>query len=207
MSIIHDALKKVQQSMQKETAANPESAHVAPVEEVQRSAPSEKKPPYVLIISLCILTPLLLVWAAGGLVLPLMKQRFPQHIPAWLHKLSFLEKKVEAKPLAQIVIPPAAEPAPAPPSQEAKPAAASNEQASSNVPSQETAPATVPSTPMVLNVQGVMANSSQNVVLINNEIYEEGGVVNGYKIIKINLNAIVVEHDGQQETIPIKKAM
>ncbi len=58
---------------------------------------------------------------------------------------------------------------------------------------------------IVLDVQGVMADGNHNVALINGNIYEEGSIINGIKIIKINLNALTIERDGQQETIAVRK--
>ena len=60
--------------------------------------------------------------------------------------------------------------------------------------------ATPPSEP-TLAVQGIMAQGTSNIALINNRIYEEGSEINGMKIVKINLNNLVVTQNGQEKTI------
>jgi hypothetical protein len=59
--------------------------------------------------------------------------------------------------------------------------------------------------PLTLNVQGVMANATGNVVLINDQVYQEGDEVDGIKIIKIELNHISVIKNGKQIDIPVKQ--
>ena len=66
-----------------------------------------------------------------------------------------------------------------------------------------TSPSTTSSS--VLNVSGILSNDNHNVALINDTIYEEGSIINGIKIVKINLDAITIERDGKEETIIVKK--
>ena len=68
----------------------------------------------------------------------------------------------------------------------------------------------VPNTPQVpaplnLKIHGIMANGSSNLVLINDDVYQEGDEVEGAKIVKINLNSITLLNNGKEETIRIGK--
>jgi hypothetical protein len=60
------------------------------------------------------------------------------------------------------------------------------------------------SSPMTLNIHGIMANGGSNLVLINDQVYQEGDEVDGAKIIKINLDSITVNVDGAEQTIFVK---
>ncbi len=55
-----------------------------------------------------------------------------------------------------------------------------------------------------LNIHGIMSNPKGNVVLIDNGIYAEGDEVQGVKIIKINLDGIVILRDKKEETIRVR---
>ncbi|MDE2222638.1 MAG: hypothetical protein KGK03_06165 [Candidatus Omnitrophica bacterium] len=55
-----------------------------------------------------------------------------------------------------------------------------------------------------LNIHGVLAGGSKNLVLIDDQVYQEGDEVDGIKIVKISLNAITVINNGQEEIIPVK---
>jgi hypothetical protein len=63
---------------------------------------------------------------------------------------------------------------------------------------------TKPPAPVTLNIHGIMANATGNLVLINDQVYQEGDVVDGAKIVKINLNSITVINNGTEQTIPVK---
>ena len=53
-------------------------------------------------------------------------------------------------------------------------------------------------------IHGVMANGSRNIVLINDQVYQEGDDVDGVKIVKINLDSITVNNNGKEQTIRVK---
>ncbi len=55
-----------------------------------------------------------------------------------------------------------------------------------------------------LNIQGVMSNTSGNLVLINGQVYQTGDTVDGAKITKINLDSIIVMTNGTEKTIHVK---
>jgi len=75
--------------------------------------------------------------------------------------------------------------------------------ASSSSPDLKTPPV-VPPAPKTLNVHGVMANGNNNLALINDKVYQEGDAIDGIKITKISLDSITVIKDGHEETIPVK---
>ena len=70
---------------------------------------------------------------------------------------------------------------------------------------QTAAPVTVPVAPSItLNVHGIMSDARGNVALINDQVYQEGDDIDGVKIVKINLNSIIVNDNGVERKIPVK---
>lgn len=59
--------------------------------------------------------------------------------------------------------------------------------------------------PHALNIHGVMSNGPKNLVLINDQVYQEGDEVDGVKILKINLDSIRIINNGQEETIQVTR--
>jgi hypothetical protein len=57
---------------------------------------------------------------------------------------------------------------------------------------------------VTLNIHGVMSDGPNNVVLINDQVYQEGDEVDGVKIVKISLDSITVINNGKEETIRVK---
>ena len=194
MSIIHDALKKVQVSMQQNPL--PPNSIKPPEDEVEvlpsSSSGSNKKEKSQFSSWFLIIVSLIILGFSGNLILLQIQKKHPEFLSR-IHlnfSFKFLKKESPPKPLAQVIIPQE----PIAPKITPTPVEASTP---------PTNPAPPP--PIVLNIQGIMANNNQNVVLINNNVYEEGSVINGQKIVKISLDAITVEHNGQQEVIQIKK--
>ena len=58
--------------------------------------------------------------------------------------------------------------------------------------------------PITLNIHGIMSNANGNLVLINDHVYQEGDEVDGAKIVKINLDSIMVIINGREQTIIVK---
>ncbi len=52
-------------------------------------------------------------------------------------------------------------------------------------------------------VSGIMSQGETNVALIDGQVYEAGETVNGAKIIQINPNNIMVEENGEQRTVKV----
>ena len=58
--------------------------------------------------------------------------------------------------------------------------------------------------PITLDIRGVMSDANGNLVLINDQVYQEGDEVDGAKIVKINLDSIKVINNGIEQTIFVK---
>ncbi|MBI3601621.1 MAG: hypothetical protein HY209_01825 [Candidatus Omnitrophica bacterium] len=180
MSIIHDALKKVQQTM---TTAQIKPEDIVEVLPSSTSTPDKK--PAGGIPSWLIVSAGLLVLGAASVFIFSQTAPVPQ-IPA-----AKTSRPSAVKPLARRTISP-------------KTATSTTSAGPASSPAPIASGETNPPLP-VLNIQGIMASGSHHVALIDNNIYEEGSLVNGVKILKIDLNAITIEHDGKQETVAVRK--
>jgi hypothetical protein len=54
-----------------------------------------------------------------------------------------------------------------------------------------------------ITLSGIMAQGNKNVALIDGQVYEAGETVDGIKIVAINEKNIVIEENGQQNTIKV----
>jgi len=227
MSIIHDALKKVQRGLSNKphllppapmTAEPPKkSDYVYATPSVEDIKPEEKieiikeKPSLLKIIKslLAIICAAAItagsIWYIYGQVQSYIPN-VPKITPKSLYKLIPKEmiahfkakpKVVPLKPMGQITIhtqTPTKVVAPVNPAPAAAPVA---------VPT--AAPVTVPVAPSItLNVHGIMSDAKGNVALINDQVYQEGDDIDGVKIVKINLNSIIVDDNGVERKIPVK---
>ncbi len=185
MSIINDALKKVQQGLDNNTPANP-FADTAPAAEpvAQPSQPvtststkavvkNKIKSISVLIVATAItLASAIYIWQQVQIAAPYAQQSLSKLVHQTTKKTDIKAKQPEQlKPMAQLTITPTGES------------------------TQQTPP---------LNIHGIMANASGNLVLINNNVYQEGDVINGVTILKINLDSITISNNGKEETIFMK---
>jgi len=214
MSIIHDALKRVQQGLAPKTdetknstasATPPGSSYLyAPPSEIETlpSAGKDNAAPKALdqnrIKSFFALV-LALTITAGSILY--LYEQFKNEIPVGerlakkyffqlIHKDIVPEFKTktpeELKPLAQITVnPPTAT-------------------AAGSVAPAGTALPAAPAAPEILKVHGILSDSKGNLALINDQVYQEGDEVDGAKIIKIELNSITVNINGADKTIPVK---
>jgi hypothetical protein len=219
MSIIHDALKKIQGK----TAANapPPAAPAATPDtssslfasatkshtQIDDQSPIEylpskqkKSTPWVTVVFA-----IAFVLGAFWFLFKQLDSNFPdwqKQAKSWLYKLahkkdpgeySFPAKAPEnLVPLAKISVNPtvpAAKPSLSAPAPANMPASAAG------------TPASAPGT---LNIHGVMSQGSRNIVLINDQVYQEGDEVNGVKISKIDLKSVTVINNGKEETIRVK---
>jgi len=237
MSIIHDALKKVQQGLSGKnnetptaplTDAKPSSSYIysAPPE---ASVPTAEKPIEVLPSSqnnaksfLAMLCAIAISIACIAFFFKQLNTYFPQLQPTLknafykyiLRKDEFgFKNERDLVPLAKIIVNPPAAPAPTP--APTMPAVAPTTPAliPTAVASAATVPAVTPTpippvgtpvTPETLNVHGVMSNGNQNLVLIDDQVYQEGDEVDGVKILKIGLTSITVLNNGQEEKIRVR---
>jgi len=204
MSIINDALKKVQQGLASKTDVL-ETIPSAPVKEISEhifATPTvnkitetdqnitPEKPPIKSKIksvytNICIVLITLAITIAS---FEYIYQQFQINIPQvqnlakksfynLIHKkdLDAKNKTTDLKPLAQLTITPAA--------------------TNSNAPKP---------IPITLNIHGIMANGDHNLVLINDQVFQEGDEIDGAKIVKIDLDSITIINNGIQQTILVK---
>jgi hypothetical protein len=221
MSIIHNALKKVQQGQEpmsdKSPASKPpESGYIyanspgLPRQEDEQpieNLPSKQNKARSVLAFLCALAIIL------GAFVFLYKQLctyFPK-FKDWTvlsfnnltHKKIQIDFKTTAsedlKPLAKIIVNP-----PKPLS----PPKLTNAPKPTNTPGPTDMPASAstvkPVVPTTLNVHGVMSNGHNSLVLINDQVYQEGDEIDGVKIVKINLKSITVINNGKEESIHVK---
>lgn len=208
MSIINEALKKTQQGMTRKTdetpahpptGAPPETGYIYSTPPAETAAPKvtapylseenkeNRKLPPSIKSALALLCALAITGGSVGYIylqfqkdIPKIKKLAKTSFYTFIHKKEQPDFKTRApedlKPLAQLTI--------------ASPAHLNT--------------AATPA-PIVLNVHGVMANGHSNIVLINDQVYQEGDEVQGAKILKINLDSILVTNNGKEETIRVGK--
>jgi hypothetical protein len=204
MSIIHDALKKVQEGLSPKTNPPPENLppaqntsgyiyETAPVAETLPTSNQEttvQKPPIQNKIKsiLALVCAMAITLGAGWYIykqfqndIPMVQRLAKKSFYKLIHKKEVPDFKTktpeELVPLAQFTI---------------------------NAPAAKTTGATQPPAPITLDIHGIMSNPSGNVVLINDQVYQEGDEVGGAKIVKINLDSITVLINGTEETIHVK---
>jgi hypothetical protein len=174
MSIIHDALKKVQQTNNPGSVPPP-----APLQEPgQRPDPknvSNKTNIILLITTICAIV--VMIFAALPQFTP--KKTVPTPTPA----TQITQEKQTAAAPAAITAPVSATPAP-------------------EMPAKKTNDPKDPLSSM--QIEGVMDMEGKKVVLINGNIYEEGQTIHGKIISKIAIDSLTVMEDGKERTFPIK---
>jgi hypothetical protein len=191
MSIIHDALKKVQQELtpktdeaqaNSSTATQNTSPYVdekpAEVEILQKPSMQIKiKSVFILCCALMItLASAIYVYQQLQTNIPKVQSFAKDSFEKIIHRqmpFSFKKKTPDLKSLAQITV---------------------NPPSSSKI---------FKPRPITLNIHGIMSNATGNLVLIDDQVYQEGDVVDGAKIIKINLDSITVDINGTEKTIPV----
>ncbi len=196
MSIIHEALKKVQNSFMRkkqapEADANGGNGGGLYAQQPPQPQDAPKKPKTSIFTSIIVLLVVL------GSILYLYKQ-VVQYLPEIKKTFNIPDVKLKEIPLPSLTVKFAKTPKPAqvPPSQplakvKADPNAAVN---SSDAAFQN-----------VLNIQGVMTQGGVTVALINDKIYEAGDEVSGIKILSITSNAITLLRSGKEETIKVRR--
>ncbi len=218
MSIIHEALKKVQMRMKKSNPKTEDVVEYLPSSSVDK--PSTSK--YSLFHSILIIVVCLVVIGVSC-ILGYIRLKYPptlsksdtvqfnKQVEKTFKSISIpnllkpLTSSKETKPSQAISKPQTPSPNNTPVAQKTEPIAPN---VSSNTPATTVAkPITsAPTSPDEINLQGIMSNTTGNVALINNNIYEEGVVLpNGARIIKINLQNITIEKNGKEEIITVSR--
>ena len=202
MSIIHDALKKVQQSLDPKTDETQirssavtetgpaylyETPKIEDLPQAGQQTANKESPMKNKIKSTLVLSAAIVITVASALYI---YQQFQNDIPKInsFAKKSFYKLINKEEPLAFANK--------APGDLKALAQLTINPSAGSKMAN--------PPAPIILNIHGVMSNGSNNLVLINDQVYQEGDEVDGAKIVKINLNSITVINNGVEQTIPVK---
>ena len=194
MSIIHDALKKVQKGLSSKSddieIINEDSSQIETLPPSDQETPVAKSP-----IQNKIKSALALICATTITILSVLYifQQFKNEVPLAQRfaQNSFNKLIYQLQPL-NMKAPAHAAPAPRPLAQITIAPQATNT-------SNSTKPA-----PTTLDIHGIMANATGNLVLINDQVYQEGDDIDGVKIVKINLNSIIVNDNGVERKIPVK---
>ncbi len=195
MSIIHEALKKVQANLQGRQESAPsaspsESTQPPPIAQIpvaNTPIPSELPPPGESLTQsvpeakkhsfkfLHIVLPLLIA-ASLWFCYRQVEHYFPGLVPP-------IKSLIKLPQMPKI---PLAHPAP-----KTVTALPKTEQPSQSDPAN------------VLKLQGIMSKNGTNIAIINNKIYEQGSEINGVKILQIDMNAVTILKDGKEETLTV----
>jgi len=191
MSIIHDALKKIQQGQTPKASETPEVKTLPPRQ-------NKIKPVLALLCAVVII-----LWSFGSFYkqlhayFPKAKKLAKSSFYKLIHKEEIPNSKTKAPenliPSAKLTVNP---PKPLNPPKPSSPSSPTNLPAISNT--------LKPNVPQTLNIHGVMSNGPNNLVLINDQVYQEGDDVDGVKIVKISLDSITVINNGKEEKIRVK---
>ena len=189
MSIIHDALKKVQQTNNAGLPTPPTpSQETAPSPETAKAQDKTSLPLLVAVICAVVA----MIFAA-----------LPQFTPK---KTTAPSTPVAAAPVSPAV--PTKQPVP-------EPAAPSTNTISKAVANAVAAPTQPPSAPVQkivdpndplssIQIEGVMDMGGKKAVLINGNVYEEGQTIHGRIISSITFDSLTVMENGQKRIFPIK---
>ena len=202
MSIIHEALKKVQDGLTpkvEETTVDSSTTQNAAahlfetplaIETLPRAGQQTINPPTLMtnkIKSFFTLICAIVITVASALYI---YQQFQNDIP----KVKVLAKKSFYKLIHKEV----------PPDFKTKAPVDLKSLATLTINQSPSSSTAKPLAPITLNIHGIMANASGNLVLINDQVYQEGDSVDGAKIVKINLDSITVINNGTEQTILVK---
>jgi len=198
MSIIHDALKKVQYRLEKKQPAAPaREAPPAPPQPrpaAERSKPVSPHPVETIRSNKMALVLLYVILISIGVLLILVFKLTDQNqpVPVAVSSAPVRVAVAQAKPAAAArVQQPVRTVTPAP------------QPVASVTPAAESSPVRDPS---VLELGGTMLMGSERVALINDDIYEVGSTVDGKKVTEILLAEVklVDEKDGSVTTLKVK---
>jgi len=204
MSIIHEALKKVQRSLasksSKDSKYQPVSAPPPTSDYVYSNAPATETLPPVekpkspvingiksFLAFFCALA--ITIGSAGYIYLQFQKNAPNVQTMAKQSYYKLVHKKIlpDFKTVAPQVLKPMA-------------------QLTINTPAATSTGSAPAPAPVTMNIHGVMANGSgKNLVLIDDSVYQEGDEVAGARIIRINLDSIEIFNNGKIDVIRVKR--
>ena len=189
MSIIHDALKKVQETAQKKTAGSvPRTIPSQPEQEAAIQASAPPAPPSETV------SPLML-GIIGALSIAV--------VVIFIILLKMPGATIPASPKESDAS--AAQPAPAiEPAQTVTAAAAPEKTEPAPTPAVDTTPKPDPNDPLAaLRVEGIIDMNGKKAALINGNIYEEGQTIFGKIIAGITLDSVTVMDEGKKRLFPV----
>jgi hypothetical protein len=193
MSIIHDALKKVQQT-------NPGAAPLPPTPSQDPAQPSDPTKNQdrtnipLLVAALCAI--IAMIFAALPQVMP--KKTAVPTSPAAAIQVAITSEKKQLAPKTAAAQPPS-------PSAGTMSKAIANAMTSPVMPAMKPQKIVDPNDPLSsIQIEGVMDMDGKRVVLISGNIYEEGQTIYGRIIEKITFDDLTVIENGQKRIFPIK---
>lgn len=177
MSIIHDALKKVQTNLQEQEQSGPKRFELEPLGGGPLTPPQPKVEPAPRKITASGTAPaprpkspkgrLIFLFAALCAAAYITYTQYSPQIAPLKRSIQSMARSVPAVTL----------PAPSP---------------------------TPVADPNVLKLEGVMNNNGAMLALINGKIYEEGSAINGAKIVRIGENTVTISRDGEEEVLQVR---
>ena len=197
MSIIHDALKKVQQTNNAGPSTPPPYSQEPSQEPAQQPRPQDKISIPLLVAAICAVIAML--FAALPVVTP--------------KKISTAPAQTTQAPVAPVTVQPVQEaPAavvkpqePPPPSSDTMSKAIANAMAVPTTPALPVQKIIDPNDPLSgVQIEGVMDMGGKKAALINGNVYEEGQTIYGRIITEITFDTLTVIENGQKRTLPIK---
>ncbi len=194
MSIIHDALKKVQQTNRVEAPTPPPSPPPAPesVHQPQPAGDKDKISIPLLIAVICAV--IAMIFAALPQFMPRknLSRPAPENMPA--------QPRVTTRPAPEPVMT-------ATPSSDAMSKAIADAMSAPAMPAPmppATPKAFDPNDPISsIQIEGVMEQDGKKVALINGNVYEEGQTIYNRIISEITFDSLTVMENGQKRTVPI----
>jgi hypothetical protein len=195
MSIIHDALKKVQEK-NNAGPVQPPAAYQEPVQPTEQTKPQDKISIPLLVAVIC---------AIVAMIFAALPQLTPRKISAPLHPgvttqspTVTEQKTLELKPVAN---------------EPEGPSSDTVSQAVANEVSSPVTPAIKPSTQKIVDpndplsgiqIEGVMDMNGKKAALINGNVYEEGQTIYGKIISEITFDSLTIIDNGRRRIFPIK---
>jgi type II secretory pathway component PulC len=186
MSIIHDALKKVQQSADQKEDRKPQ-----PV--LASSPPTDANPPiFVIITAIIAIAVVILLVILWNLAKETTRTPSPAAITA-----------DQNRPVQTVYHTSVQEPA----TQTATPRGPSPKELGSALVSNRPVKAMEPEDPLsLIRVQGIVQKEGKLAVLINDNVYEEGQTVFGRIIARVSPDTVTFMDNGRLRTFPVKSS-
>ena len=194
MSIIHDALKKVQQTNNVGTPA-PLAPYQEPVQPPEQPKPQDKMSIPLLVAVIC---------AIVAMVFAALPQLTPRKIAA---PAATAQTPVPVTPEKKQPGPKPAVAQPQSPSSDTVSKAVANAVASPVIPALKPPAQKIidPNDPLSsVQIEGVIDMDGKKAVLISGNVYEEGQTIYNRIITEITFDTLTVIENGQKRTLPIK---